>query len=143
MYYSLEDIAKMYGVALNTVNHWRKTNEEIEKLFYRTTRQSNLSKATYSLWVINEEDIEKFKEIVNKKKKNKECRSSSANYRGWTKTSLECYERQCVCNGCILEEMCNNNIPKIYGKPPIKWKVIELIKKYGAPYETQTENIEL
>lgn len=51
-------------------------------------------------------------------------------YREWTDSSIFCYKRGCVCDGCYL--------PKIMeSKCFMKNAVIELVKKFGMPKEEE------
>ena len=43
----------------------------------------------------------------------------------WTKTSAQCYERGCVCEGCFYSQMETKCV--------MKDSVIELLKKFGEP----------
>ena len=44
----------------------------------------------------------------------------------WTNASIDCYERQCNCEGCYYYEYLDS-------KCEMKNSVIKLVKKFGAP----------
>ena len=46
--------------------------------------------------------------------------------RSWTRGAVECYERGCVCQGCLLYEQLGK-------KCQMKRSVFELVRKFGAP----------
>ena len=44
----------------------------------------------------------------------------------WTNASIDCYERQCKCEGCYYQE-------SLASKCKMKNSVIKLVEKFGAP----------
>lgn len=51
----------------------------------------------------------------------------------WTEGSIFCYRRGCNCAGCYMKELINSTSCKM------KNAVIELVKRYGKPPESETE----
>lgn len=45
----------------------------------------------------------------------------------WTPTAIYCYERKCVCNGCLIAKMLESQ--KCY----MKASVLELVKELDTP----------
>ena len=56
-------------------------------------------------------------------------------YRRWTISAVECYQRHCICNNCKYLYYCNNPIKKHndYGIKPLKYAVLKLFSRHGAP----------
>lgn len=53
--------------------------------------------------------------------------------RRWTQSSIDCYNRGCVCNGCFYQ--------KVMSTPcMMKTTVLELVKLYGKPDENAVKN---
>lgn len=48
------------------------------------------------------------------------------NFHKWTRSAKECYERGCICKGCLINEQMEE-------KCQMKYTVIDLVKKYGKP----------
>ena len=46
---------------------------------------------------------------------------------GWNNTTRECYERGCVCEGCVLA--------KYEVKCQVKAAVLESVRLFGSPFE--------
>lgn len=44
----------------------------------------------------------------------------------WTRSAIECYERGCVCSGCLVYEQIGKDCH-------MKASVIELVRKFGKP----------
>ena len=47
----------------------------------------------------------------------------------WTNAAIDCYERGCICSGCEFENFFTDKQQKCQ----MKFTVIELVKKFGAP----------
>lgn len=47
----------------------------------------------------------------------------------WTELAKECYERGCICNGCVFSEIL------ISSNCRMKRTVLELVKLFGVPNE--------
>lgn len=56
-------------------------------------------------------------------------------YNRWTFGAIECLERNCNCDGCILTKL-------LKGKCCMKYAVEELIKNVGKPTEGDMEKYE-
>lgn len=48
----------------------------------------------------------------------------------WTKGSIDCYNRHCICGGCFYNEFFN-------GKCRMKKSVIEMVATLGLPPEAR------
>jgi hypothetical protein len=61
--------------------------------------------------------------------------SPTPNYMRWTQSAIECYNRGCVCKGCIYKEIMDT---------PCRMKsaVIELVRKFGIPPEAEKKTNE-
>ena len=67
------------------------------------------------------------KELVyNKSKRELEKVIKEMEYRRWTQEAINCFNRGCVCSGCIIK-----NIMQTQCK--MKQTVIELVKRHGVP----------
>ena len=61
----------------------------------------------------------------------------------WTRQAVECYERKCICEGCVLEDLCakqsrNNPLELI----PMKWSVLMLVRRLGEPNKKEGKDNE-
>lgn len=62
-------------------------------------------------------------------------------YKHWTPTAIDCYDRRCKCEGCILDEFCSRRGQDVtYGIIPMKYAVLVLFALYGAPKERDYVN---
>lgn len=52
--------------------------------------------------------------------------NSNTLYRRWTRDAINCYNRGCVCKGCILNDI-------MQGRCRMKQSVIELVRLIGIP----------
>ena len=53
-------------------------------------------------------------------------------YKHWSVSAYECYQRNCVCDGCKSRIYCEIHGQKeLYGMPHLKYTVIQLIKNLG------------
>lgn len=87
-------------------------------------------------------------------KKNDIGFTAKSRYLYWNKTALDCYERHCKCEGCLLDKIVRQQIsydPKVeFEKDPkrrpcqMKATVLELIRLIGKPKkkEVKIENTE-
>lgn len=53
----------------------------------------------------------------------------TAGVRRWTTTALECYKRQCSCNGCFYNAFFSSSSQKCQ----MKAAVLELVRVIGKP----------
>lgn len=52
----------------------------------------------------------------------------------WTKQAIQCYNRNCKCEGCYIYKVCECECF-------MKNTVIELIKRYGIPQPTKEKEL--
>lgn len=52
--------------------------------------------------------------------------------RRWTNSSIDCYERGCICEGCIIDKILKNSPQKCQ----MKATVLELVREFGRPANT-------
>lgn len=62
-------------------------------------------------------------------------RRSNRIVKRWTKAAIECYKIGCNCSKCYMKNILEN-------KCEMKYSVIELIKKIGAPQNIRNDIIE-
>jgi hypothetical protein len=54
-------------------------------------------------------------------------------FKRWTKGSIDCYDRHCICDGCFYNEFFN-------GKCKMKKTVIEMVRVLGKPPQAKHFN---
>lgn len=52
--------------------------------------------------------------------------------RRWTQTAIDCYERNCICEGCIYKDLLETS------NCQMKRSVFALLKKLGKPNDENT-----
>lgn len=55
-------------------------------------------------------------------------------YRRWTHSAVECCNRQCVCEDCIMKDI-------LKGRCKMKKAVINLVKYHGVPDEVKQPTV--
>ena len=58
--------------------------------------------------------------------------------RRWTQTAIECYERGCTCEGCILNGVFES---QEFNKCKMKATVLELVRVFGTPEGIKTKGL--
>ena len=54
-------------------------------------------------------------------------------FKRWTKGSIDCYDRHCICDGCFYNDFFN-------GKCRMKKTVIEMVRVLGKPPQAKDFN---
>lgn len=57
--------------------------------------------------------------------------------RRWTKTTIQCYERGCVCEGCFFEHFFSSVNQRCH----VKEYVIESVRRLGKPESAKEKTI--
>lgn len=65
------------------------------------------------------------------------CHSNAPAIRRWTKVTLECFERGCVCEGCFYNDFFTSPNQKCQAKK----SVIESVRTLGSPPEVKEKTI--
>lgn len=108
---SIQELAARLDISQQKISYWMNKVEEIKELFDREGKK----------FVIREKNIPKFEKLVAENR----LRIPLGQ---WTQTALECRERNCICEGCMMNEFCSK-----FEYPPMKAKVLELVRLYGEP----------
>ena len=58
-------------------------------------------------------------------------------YKKWTQSAIDCYERHCACDGCIIKEIMTSQ------KCMMKAFVLELVRLYGIPQKKSSSELDM
>ena len=65
----------------------------------------------------------------------------SETFKHWTPDAVNCFNRKMKCSGCITEQICKNRGQDVtYGMLPMKYAVLVLFARHGAPKERDYED---
>lgn len=55
-------------------------------------------------------------------------------YENWTDAAVNCYEHKCICDNCLMKDICERQ-PKTnaYNMTPMKFVVLKLLEHKGKP----------
>lgn len=133
---TIQELAKTYNLVLKTVEQHtrRKEFEEFFTVADMPTRVKKIGKnETHIVYrkrvCIPKNKIEKYLKFKE------DFAKHSKTFSGWTNASVFCFKRGMNCQGCDLwARNCEQRAKECHlRKPPLKEKVLELVRDYGEP----------
>lgn len=137
----LTELSEIYNIPVTTIRYWTHTIPEVGKLFYKKeiTRTEAGSPRKRKVFVIDDDNIEKFEAQIPKGKRKKRLSRCFSRGYSWSRTALECYQARLNCSRCQNNYICNT-FTKKNQTPPMKITVLNMVKYYGIPPERILEN---
>ncbi len=145
--YTLKDVAREFGLKINTLRYWlKRNNDDFENNCYNFNlkdltqrivihkRICSSKKITRGYEQIMILDLEEFKEEFNKYISHIENLKKRKRFGNlyWTDAAIECYWSKMNCEKCFNRDICSS-VANIRGEPPMKNVVKRLLSCLGEP----------
>lgn len=141
---TIHELAETYNLKLPTIeNHSR--NKQFAEFFTIAKVPSVVKKrGSENTIVVERKRVCIYKNKIEKYLIFKEAYAKhSDSYSGWTNASVFCFKRGMNCQGCDLwARNCEQRAKEFHQKtPPIKEKVLELVRDFGEPPQFLLERV--